>query len=111
MTGLGVWKKTELYELKRITQIWSLEFGVWNLAFGVWNLEFWIWDLEFGTWDLEFGIWDLEFGTWNLEFGIWDLEFGPDASGWNFLSTKKCGPKIILNRILIKVKNLYAIFQ
>jgi len=76
------------------------------LEFGIRSLEFGIWRLEFGIWS-----WSLEFGVLNLELGIWNLEFGPDASGWNFLSTKKCGPKIIPNRILIKVENLYAIFQ
>ena len=71
--------------------------------------------MEFGVWSLEFGVWSLEFGPdasgWSLEFGV--CGFGPDASGWNLIleSIKKCGQKIIPNRILIKVKNLFTLFQ
>jgi len=70
-----------------------LEFGVWSLEFGVWSLEFGVWSLEFGV--CGFGVWDLEFGIWNLILK----------------SIKKCGQKIIPNRILIKVKNLFTLFQ
>jgi hypothetical protein len=70
------------------------------LEFGVWSLEFGVWSLEFGV--CGFGVWDLEFGIWNLEFGIWNLILK---------SIKKCGQKIIPNRILIKVKNLFTLFQ
>jgi len=55
--------KTELHELKRITRVWSLGFGIWKKTeshelhgFGIWNLGFGIWNLELGIWDLEFGI-------------------------------------------------------